>query len=233
MPSAVPVAAMTASNHRIAGTSPWIVLLTVAVLSWSADGATSTPASASPEEADATPAACGLTLVEAARRQVGVTVRYDGSYQRLDYPMGDVAETAGVCTDVIIRALRACGHDLQQLVHEDMRRSFASYPQNWGLSRPDRNIDHRRVPNLKRYFSRQQMRLPLPDAPAEALDRFKPGDFVTCTVPPHLPHIMIISDKTNAEGVPLVIHNIGRGAREEDRLLSFPLTGHYRWFRPD
>lgn len=183
--------------------------------------------------AAAKPGSPALALVEAAREQVGVTVRYDGSYQRLDYPMGDVAEETGVCTDVIIRALRRCGHDLQKLVHEDMRRAFPSYPQNWGLSRPDRNIDHRRVPNLKRYFFRQQMRLPLPADPAAALDRFKPGDFVTCTVPPHLPHIMIISDRTNARGVPLVIHNIGRGTREEDRLLSFPLTGHYRWFSQD
>jgi uncharacterized protein YijF (DUF1287 family) len=164
-------------------------------------------------------------VVAAARAQVGVTVSYDPSYQSLTYPGGDVPRETGVCTDVVIRALReALGMDLQKLVHEDMRTAFAKYPQSWGLTRPDRNIDHRRVPNLRVFFQRQGWELPLSSEPGN----FHPGDLVTCTVPRNLPHIMIVSDKTNAAGVPLVVHNIGRGAREEDRLLEFPLTGHYR-----
>lgn len=170
------------------------------------------------------------SLVKAAREQIGVTTSYDGAYQRLNYPMGDIASNTGVCTDVVVRALRRCGYDLQLLIHEDMRSNFKTYPQNWGLRQPDHNIDHRRVPNQRHYFKRRQMHLPLPKNPAKALDHFQPGDFVTCTVPPNLPHIMIISDRTNDKGTPLVIHNLGRGTVEEDRLLKFPLTGHYRWF---
>ena len=131
-----------------------------------------------------------------------------------------------MCTDVVIRALRkALDIDLQKLVHEDMRANFSKYPKNWGLSRPDRHIDHRRVPNLKTFFKRRGLSLPVTKDAAD----YRPGDLVTCTVPPHLPHIMIVSDKTAEDGTPLVIHNIGRGAREENRLFEFPLTGHYRW----
>ncbi|MGL4401861.1 MAG: DUF1287 domain-containing protein [Luteolibacter sp.] len=169
----------------------------------------------------------GEKLVTAARKQIGVTVRYDPAYTKLDYPGGDVAEERGVCTDVVIRAMReGLARDLQKLVHEDMRGNFAVYPKNWGLSRPDKNIDHRRVPNLKTWFKRQGYQLPL-GAQKHPAD-FLPGDVVTCTVPPHLPHVMIVSDRKSAAGVPLVIHNIGSGAREEDCLFAFPLTGHYR-----
>ncbi len=168
----------------------------------------------------------GGKIVEAARKQVGVTVWYDPDYVILDYPGGDVPRALGVCTDVIIRALRdGIGQDLQKLVHEDMKANFKAYPKNWGLSRPDKNIDHRRVPNLQTFFKRRGFSLKLSKEP----DDFKAGDLVTCTVPPHLPHVMIVSDKKNAEGVPLVIHNIGGGAREEDVLFTYPLTGHYRW----
>jgi uncharacterized protein YijF (DUF1287 family) len=164
-------------------------------------------------------------LAAAARTQIGETVHYDGAYVRLDYPGGDVPRERGVCTDVVIRALRdAADIDLQQLVHEDMKAAFASYPVIWGLSRPDRNIDHRRVPNLRRYFERSGYAVPIT---AKAAD-YQPGDLVTCTVPPHLPHIMIVSDSKARTGTPLVIHNIGAGAKEENRLFVFPLTGHYR-----
>jgi uncharacterized protein YijF (DUF1287 family) len=170
----------------------------------------------------------GEKLVTSARKQIGVTVSYDPAYTALAYPNGDVPNDRGVCTDVVIRAMReGLAKDLQKLIHEDMRGNFAVYPKNWGLSRPDRNIDHRRVPNLKTWFKRQGYQLPLTDARDPA--KFLPGDLVTCTVPPHLPHIMIVSDKKSAEGVPLVIHNIGRGAQEEDVLFTYPLTGHYRW----
>jgi uncharacterized protein YijF (DUF1287 family) len=169
----------------------------------------------------------GRQIVDSARRQIGVTVGYDPSYTTLKYPGGDVPAERGVCTDVVIRALRdGLGKDLQQLVHEDMARNFSAYPKNWGLAKPDRNIDHRRVPNLQAWFKRKGHALLL--TPEKDANRFLPGDLVTCTVPPHLPHIMIVSDKKTAEGVPWVIHNIGGGAREENVLFTFPLTGHYR-----
>ena len=165
-------------------------------------------------------------LVPAARAQIGRTTRYDPAYVRLGYPGGDVPVDRGVCTDVIIRALRtALRADLQKLVHEDMAAHFSSYPKNWGLKRPDRNIDHRRVPNLQKFFERRGLKLPVTQDAAD----YRPGDLVTCIVPPHLPHIMIVSDRTNADGRPLVIHNIGRGAQEEDCLFTYRLTGHYRW----
>lgn len=169
----------------------------------------------------------GEKLVTSARKQIGVTVSYDPAYTTLVYPNGDVPSDRGVCTDVVIRAMRVgLSKDLQKLLHEDMRGNFSVYPKNWSLSRPDRNIDHRRVPNLKTWFKRQGYQLPLAGEKDPA--KFLPGDIVTCTVPPHLPHIMIVSDRKSEAGVPLVIHNIGGGTREEDRLFEFPLTGHYR-----
>ena len=165
------------------------------------------------------------SIVEAARNQVGVTVTYDPAYVALSYPGGDVPREKGVCTDVVIRALREGKKiDLQKLIHEDMKSNFAKYPKIWGLRRTDRNIDHRRVPNLRTYFERKGCALPVTKKTGE----YQPGDLVTCTVPPNLPHIMIVSDRRSSGGVPLVIHNIGRGTREEDLLFTYPLTGHYR-----
>lgn len=164
-------------------------------------------------------------LVEAARAQIGKTVLYDPSYRTLSYPNGDVPLNSGVCTDVVIRALRTgLQIDLQARVHEDMRRNFGRYPKNWGLKKPDKNIDHRRVANLQTYFKRQGYELPISDNPAD----YQPGDLVTSIVPPNLPHIMIVSDRTTFSGRPFVIHNIGAGTREEDRLFEFKITGHYR-----
>lgn len=171
--------------------------------------------------------ACALqaeALVTAAREQVGVTLSYDPSYRRLSYPNGDVPLTTGVCTDVLIRALRQQGLDLQQAVHQDMRANFRLYPKNWGLSRPDRNIDHRRVPNLMTWFKRQGWAL----VPSQSRDAYSPGDIVTWDLGGGLTHIGIISDRRAASGVPLVLHNIGRGTQEEDILFSFKITGHYR-----
>ncbi|MCB1225976.1 MAG: DUF1287 domain-containing protein [Verrucomicrobiales bacterium] len=164
-------------------------------------------------------------LVTAARAQVGVTVSYDPAYQTLDYPRGDVPRERGVCTDVVIRALRdALDFDLQKAVHEDMKAHFSAYPKIWGLKKTDRNIDHRRVPNLRTFFERRGWSLPVTQKAAD----YEAGDLVTCTVPPHLPHIMIVSDRRAADGAPMVLHNIGRGTQEEARLFEFPLTGHYR-----
>lgn len=168
-------------------------------------------------------------IVSAARDQVGKTLVYDPAYVSLKYPGGDVPIDRGVCSDVIIRALRtALSLDLQKTVHEDMTANFSSYPKKWGLKKTDKNIDHRRVLNLQTWFTRKGMSVPVTK---DAKD-YKPGDLVTCTVPPNLPHIMIVSDKKNSEGVPLIIHNIGRGAQEEDSLFTYPLTGHYRWQPP-
>ena len=131
----------------------------------------------------------------------------------------------GVCTDVVVRALRgAVNLDLQKLVHEDMKIEFAAYPDIWGLTKPDPNIDHRRVPNLKTYFNRRGFSLPV----TRLADDYLGGDLVTWIVGRNLAHIMIVSDKKASDGVPFVIHNIGSGTKEEDRLFEFPITGHYR-----
>ncbi len=164
-------------------------------------------------------------ILEAARRQIGVTIIYDGSYAVLPYPGGDLPMERGVCTDVIVRALRdALGIDLQRLVHEDMRAAFDAYPKLWGLTRADRNIDHRRVPNLQTWLVRHAQALVVTQKPEE----YRPADLVTSMLPGNLPHIMIVSDRKTGTGVPLVIHNIGAGTREEDSLFRYPLTGHYR-----
>ncbi len=170
----------------------------------------------------ADPAAC---LVEAARRQVGVTLRYDSQYTRIRYPGGDVPMDRGVCTDVVVRAYRQLGLDLQVLVHEDMSRAWAVYPKKWRLPGPDSNIDHRRVLNLAKFFSRHAQSLPIShDAKA-----YLPGDVVTWLLPLGATHIGLVSDRRTWRGVPLVIHNIGAGAREEDTLFDFTITGHYRY----
>ena len=167
----------------------------------------------------------GLRLVQAAREQVGVTLHYDPAYQRLDYPGGDLPAARGVCTDVLVRAYRRLGLDLQVLVHEDMLAAWGAYPKLWGLAKPDANIDHRRVPNLAAYFTRHGEVLAVS---REAAD-YAAGDLVTWRLPSGVPHIGIVSDRAAADGTPLVVHNIGRGAREEDILFAYPITGHYRY----
>jgi uncharacterized protein YijF (DUF1287 family) len=175
----------------------------------------------------AKPPAYGLTPVAAARQQIGVTRHYDPAYRRIGYPGGDVPTDRGVCTDVVIRALRrAHGVDLQRAVHLDMRGNFAAYPSKrvWGLARPDPNIDHRRVPNLMVYFERRGYALGVSH---EAIN-YLAGDIVTWDLGAGLTHIGIVSDRGSGSGRPLVIHNIGRGAREEDILFAYRVTGHYR-----
>lgn len=173
----------------------------------------------------------GVALAQAARRQVGVTVHYDPAYVRLAYPGGDVPAERGVCADVLVRAFRTSAQvDLQRLLHEDMRGHFAAYPALWGLRRPDRNIDHRRVPNLRRYFERRGMQLPVS---ARAQD-YRAGDIVSWRLDNGLAHIGLVSDRRAGDGSgrPLVLHNIGRGAQEEDVLFAWAQTGHYRWPAP-
>jgi uncharacterized protein len=166
-------------------------------------------------------------LIAAARRQIGVTVAYDPAYSRLPFPNGDVSRAKGVCTDVVIRAYRdAFGLDLQALVNADMGKAFGAYPKRWGLRSTDRNIDHRRVPNLQTFFARQHAALPIP---AKVTD-WRPGDIFTSLVNGTLPHIGLVSDRKGwLTGRPLVLHNIGAGTREEDALGDHKLTGRYRW----
>ena len=169
-----------------------------------------------------------VRLVRAARKQIGITRAYDPAYVRLDYPNGDVDRARGVCTDVIIRAYRdAFDFDLQSAVHKDMRSHFGNYPANWGLSRPDKNIDHRRVPNLETYFNRQSAEL------RTRMDyrNWQAGDLVSMRIDGRLPHIAILSDRRTHTGRPLVIHNIGRGAAEEDILGTFSSERRFR-FKP-
>lgn len=164
-------------------------------------------------------------LTQAAREQVGVTVTYDPSYTRLAFPGGDLPRDRGVCTDVVIRALRdGWGIDLQLAVNRDMTAEFDAYPAFWGLTAPDRNIDHRRVPNLQALLTRIGAEVPLDEGPAPYL----PGDIITWALPGNLAHMGIVSDRLAPDGTPLVLHNIGRGAQEEDILFAYPMTGHYR-----
>ncbi|MCI5211246.1 MAG: DUF1287 domain-containing protein [Candidatus Electrothrix sp. ATG2] len=165
-------------------------------------------------------------LVQAAIERTTHQVTYDGSYQVIAYPGGDVPDTLGVCTDVVIRSYRKIGIDLQKEVHEDMRAHFSAYPKNWGLSRPDTNIDHRRVPNLQVFFRRYGKELPLTKNPQE----YRAGELVTWMLPGNLPHIGIVTDKKSTDGQrSLIVHNIGRGPKLEDMLFRYPITGHYRY----
>lgn len=168
-----------------------------------------------------------LKVVTAARAQIGVTTTYDPAYSRIAYPMGDVVQSKGVCTDVVIRAYRKTGVDFQQLVHKDMQANFSTYPKLWQLKKTDSNIDHRRVPNLEVFFKRQGKALNLP----QVSESYKPGDIVSWRLDNGLAHIGIVSDKKSLFGSrPLVIHNIGQGTQEEDVLFSWRIVGHYRWF---
>jgi hypothetical protein len=166
-------------------------------------------------------------LVAAARAQVGVTLHYDASYRRIAYPGGDVPSERGVCTDVVVRAYRKLGIDLQERVHKDMRAAWQAYPHgNWGLKRPDPNIDHRRVPNLSTFFRRHGTTLPVSKVPGD----YRPGDIVTWMLPGNLPHIGIVAEQKSTMGIPLVIHNIGAGTQIEDVLFAYPITGHFHYF---
>ncbi|KXX70504.1 DUF1287 domain-containing protein [Flammeovirga sp. SJP92] len=153
-------------------------------------------------------------------------VVYDPSYFSLDYPNGDVPANKGVCTDVVIRAYRKMGIDLQKEVHEDMKAHFSKYPKNWGLTRTDKNIDHRRVPNLMTFFSRFGTVLPISE---KAID-YKAGDIVCWSFGGGLTHIGIVSaNKTFFKQIPMIIHNMGSGQVEEDILFDYEIIGHYRY----
>jgi uncharacterized protein YijF (DUF1287 family) len=176
-----------------------------------------------PALVQATPA---TDLVAAARSQVGVTLYYNPAYEKLSYPGGDVPIERGVCTDVVVRAYRKLGLDLQQLVHQDMKKAWDKYPhaQKWQLKKPDPNIDHRRVPNLATFLGRHGTSI----TPSKEGRDYLPGDVVTWRLPGNLTHIGIVGDK-RAGAVPLMLHNIGNGTQEEDMLFKYDITGHYRW----
>ena len=167
-------------------------------------------------------------VIAGAKSQVGVTRGYDPAYRRIAYPNGDVPRHTGVCTDVIIRAYRQAGMDLQVLVHQDMKANFAAYPKIWGLRRPDPNIDHRRVPNLATFFTRKGGKLPVSRRGAD----YRPGDVVTWRLASGVPHVGLVSDvRVRGTDRYLVVHNIGAGAQIEDVLFAYEVTGHYRWPR--
>ena len=168
-----------------------------------------------------------MRMVAAARKQIGVTVSYDPGYRVIPYPGGDVPLNTGVCTDVVTRALREQGVDLQRTVHEDMKQHFAAYSHQWGLKTPDTNIDHRRVPNLMTYFKRQGWEQPITGQGTD----YHPGDVVTWNLGGGITHIGVVSDAPG-RAAPMVIHNIGQGTREEDVLFAFKIIGHYRLAAP-
>lgn len=166
-------------------------------------------------------------IVAAAIERTGHSVVYDGRYVEISYPGGDVPSEIGVCTDVVIRAYRSLGIDLQRDVHEEMKADFGAFPQHWGLARPDPNIDHRRVPNLQALFERRGVRL---EVTGDASD-YLAGDLVTWMVAGSRPHIGIVTDRRSPDGErPLIVHNIGRGPELEDMLFEYPITGHYRYY---
>ena len=168
-------------------------------------------------------------IVSSARERTLAEVRYDPKYVRLSYPGGDVPADTGVCTDVVIRTFRnAFAFDFQKAVHEDMKANFSAYPKSWGLSKPDKNIDHRRVPNLETFLRRQGAAVPITSNSEDYL----PGDIVSWRLGGRIAHIGIVSDKKMSDGTPLVIHNIGQGPTEENILWIPEMTGHFR-FVPD
>jgi len=165
-------------------------------------------------------------LVYAALDLTEQQVSYDSKYYVIEYPNGDVPSNKGVCTDVIIRAYRKLGIDLQKEVHEDMNANFSIYPKNWGLLTTDKNIDHRRVPNLMTFFTRKGIILPITNNP----DDYNPGDIVCWDLGGGITHIGIVVNKRSTDNKRYkIVHNIGAGQVIEDCLFSFKIIGHYKY----
>ncbi|HKP70482.1 MAG TPA: DUF1287 domain-containing protein [Pyrinomonadaceae bacterium] len=167
-------------------------------------------------------------LLEGAITQTTTTREYTQDYFVIPYPNGDVPSNTGACTDVVIRGFRSAGIDLQKEVHEDMRSNFSAYPNKWGLTKTDTNIDHRRVPNLQTFFTRKGKSVPV----SRSADDYRPGDVVSWDINGRgMTHIGLVSNlKSTRTGRYLVIHNIGAGVNAEDRLFDWKITGHYRYF---
>jgi len=208
-------------------TSIFLVLTLCFVLGCRSDGILPSQTVEKPSVAEIAPGPV-RSIVESALGQTKTTTGYTQNYFVIPYPNGDVPAETGACTDVVIRSFRAAGVDLQKEVHEDMAGHFADYPQKWGLTKTDKNIDHRRVPNLRKYFDRRGKSLPLT---ANGKD-YQPGDVVSWDLNGSgMTHIGVVSNLWNAdEKRHLIIHNIGSGARAEDRLFEWKITGHYRYF---
>ena len=165
-------------------------------------------------------------LALAAEKRTSLKIIYDGSYQEIPYPNGDVDEGIGVCTDVVIRSYRSHNIDLQELVHIDMSEGFTRYPKIWRKLKPDTNIDHRRVPNLMTFFKRKGTVLPITMNPLD----YEAGDIVAWNFGNGLMHIGIVSTKTSSNrNIPLIVHNIGRGPEISDLLFNYPIIGHFRY----
>ncbi|WP_396146322.1 DUF1287 domain-containing protein [Flavobacterium sp.] len=165
-------------------------------------------------------------LSNAAISIVDENVVYTPDYVSLKYPNGDVPAKTGVCSDVVIRAYRKLGIDLQKEVHEDMKANFSKYPTKWGLKKTDTNIDHRRVPNLEVFFERKGKKLEVSNNPID----YKTGEIVTWMINGKLPHIGIITHKKSSDGKrPLLVHNVGGGQVLEDCLFSYDIVGHYKY----
>ena len=165
-------------------------------------------------------------LSDAALKLTHQQVKYDPSYFTIEYPNGDVPRDRGVCTDVVIRAYRMVGIDLQQKVHEDMLSNFSKYPKNWGLKTTDKNIDHRRVPNLMTFFTRKGTVKKISDQAAD----YETGDIVCWNLGGAVTHIGIVVDKKSSDGKrPLIVHNIGGGQVIADCLFQYKIIGHYSY----
>lgn len=167
-------------------------------------------------------------IVDGAVEQTKLTTNYSQEYFKLTYPNGDPPMVTGACTDVVIRAFRKAGVDLQKEVHEDMAANFGDYPKKWGLTATDTNIDHRRVPNLQTFFTRKKRSLSITNSPVD----YQPGDVVTWDLDGKgMTHIGLVSNVWNSSGDGyLIIHNIGAGAHAEDVLFNWKITGHFRYF---
>ena len=165
-------------------------------------------------------------LADAAITLTKDRVVYNGAYVSIPYPNGDVPTTQGVCTDVIIRAYRKLGIDLQKEVHIDMKSNFSHYPKTWGLKKTDTNIDHRRVPNLETFFTRKGQKL----AVTKNASDYKTGEMVTWMIGGKMPHIGIITHLKSRDGKRfLIVHNVGGGQVLEDCLFKYKLVGHYKY----
>ncbi len=173
------------------------------------------------------PEGFGKKISDAALARTECSIVYDGSYRKIGFPGGDVPPEIGVCSDVLIRSYRALGIDLQKDVNLDMKENFNKYPDIWGLKGPDTNIDHRRVLNLRVFFSRKGKEFPVTNDP----DDYFPGDIVSWTLPSGLPHIGIVVDRKSYDGKRyLVVHNIGAGPESEDVLFRYKISGHYLYY---
>jgi uncharacterized protein YijF (DUF1287 family) len=162
-------------------------------------------------------------LSNAAISIIDESIVYTPDYVSIKYPNGDVPAKTGVCSDVVIRAYRKLGIDLQKEVHEDMKANFSKYPTKWGLKKTDTNIDHRRVPNLEVFFERKGKKLPI----SKNASDYKTGEMVTWMIGGKLPHIGIVTHKKSSNGNPMIVHNVGGGQVAEDCLFSWEIVGHY------